>query len=550
MSLLEFYKEWKETQARLELGSSYVNNIIRDRIKLNSRTDVEEHRSWKYVPSYWDYSEQLTRFREHADAHKGRGQKLVGYLKQLPVSLMTSHDMTAEQYAALHEAAFYAPATSKHPMILALIAVRNLSSRGDWEPVDLMVLTKNSDDINYANLYPVQRLHNIHVSTADSNQIAYYPTLKHAVENKPLRTKIGRYLAKYAHLYKIDDKQIKHMADKHAANHLAITNIQLKYIENNDPHGWVDGYRDGPYSCMQFKENVRAYARRGNGLRLALLINGDGETVARCIVRDKDGKPAGYIRIYPDLDSGKEGRLLQDLIAADGYSDCTNLNGVEINVNREGDRYLVPYIDYGNNGTQYADLIDDEYFVIREGGAYELDDTDGIEAPDEDSFRCEVCDDRVSEDETNSTVDYDCVCDDCISARYTLAIVDSYGSREYIRDGDRILCQSDDEYYSREYAENMGMDRCSVSDDWYKAEDLVEDVATSELIHENFAVRLDIWQGQDVSEDSVYTNHDDVTTLSDGKVVHDDEAEVEQANIDMQLSLDFPPTPQPETIAA
>ncbi len=128
--------------------------------------------------------------------------------------------------------------------------------------------------------------HYVHQSTQDPNQIAYYPTIRHLIEGREVRTRPGRYLQQhFADV--LSEKDIRNEANAQA---FYAAPVQLNFVDNDDPDGWEWVYEHGHgfTSCMVYNRDsrylsgglcgenhpVRIYARPGNGLRLAWLGNG------------------------------------------------------------------------------------------------------------------------------------------------------------------------------------------------------------------------------------------------------------------------------------
>jgi hypothetical protein len=192
--------------------------------------------------------------------------------------------------------------------------------------------------------------HFVHQSVDDPCKVAYYPSIKHLLEGREIRTKPGRYLQKY-YSKEIDAGIIRHIANQQVN---AGRPSELHFVEDDDPDGWEWVYEHGHgfTSCMVRRQGhlkkdiehpVRVYAHKGNGLRLAWLGKGykqdDGGVYARTIVRDA-GESSGYVRIYGD-DSA-----IRSALDAAGYSGEVNLSDVRLErIENDEGSILCPYLD-------------------------------------------------------------------------------------------------------------------------------------------------------------------------------------------------------------
>ena len=166
---------------------------------------------------------------------------------------------------------------------------RSKFSTGEWDSVPWVGMT-------WWEMSPYKYLHGVHMSTSNPGNIAYAESGVKREAGRYTSTKAGRYLTKYFG-DKLDEKQIKLWAEKCAASAVPLT---LRFIESNNPAGWVEVYHDGPDSCMsgESSECVGVYAHDKSVLRLAYVERGEAGILGRCIVRE-DTTPKQYIRVYP-----------------------------------------------------------------------------------------------------------------------------------------------------------------------------------------------------------------------------------------------------------
>ncbi len=423
-----------------------------------------------------------------------------------------------------------------------MYAQRVSNFRGDlpvWQAVDVVALhpyrcntfeddaTRDTVWTQYVHLeqihQSIQRLHAIHQSTVDARQIAYYPTLKHMRAQREVRTTLGKYLTKYAEVFRLDERTIKSMAEKYNAIVSARVGWEVAFKEHDDPQGWIDVYSDEIQSCMRGESAVRVYAHELSVLRLAYVKSGNN-AVARCIVRDDDRK--GYLRVYPDPNGHPEGRFLLDSLKTLGYGNEIDLDGVLIQAIEHGSAYVCPYIDSGYNGTQSVDTVrrsGKTYLLVGEG-SYSASNTSGLTNP---SCSCDRCGDAVDEDDT-SYVECDevRVCQDCLDNNYTYAYGRLRHGEDYYREEDCIQANNGNNYVT-EYAHEHDIYECDVDGDWYSLDDMYS--FEEGYVYVNNAIDLD---HKHISSDLDAAHPDYVTTLSDGTVCHSDDEEHYQSEID------------------
>lgn len=374
------------------------------------------------------------------------------------------------------------------------------------------------------NIERIQLLHNLHVSEMNPMQVAYYPTLRHYREDRPVRTSVGKYLNKYKDLFGISERSIKTMAEKYIAKMQARSGWHMEFIEHNDPQGWVRVYGSHKVgSCMRGESAVRVYAHEHSVLRLSYLVDAGGDVIARCIVRDDDNK--GWLRVYPDHNGSAEGRFLLDSLIATGYKDQINLDGVLLDCIEHGDNgYVCPYLDCGAVGAQNVDIVhrhNTSFLLVTESGDYDAAVTGGFVGR---GLTCHCCGDNMSEgDETWIESEEIYVCSYCRDEHYVYA----YGQRyqEYYPIEDCI--EVDGAWYLEETAHHHDVHKCDYDGEWYHADDLY--FFDEGSVHSDDIVTVD---HEHLSEGRYEVHPDYVTTLSDGTTCHDDDEEHYQAEID------------------
>jgi hypothetical protein len=412
---------------------------------------------------------------------------------------------------------------------MAVVANNNFAN-GVWEELDVMGKLHpyvTSNDVDFASyqkshtaFHECNRLHRLHISKEDVNQIAYYPTLKHMREGREVRTRLGRYLTKYQNAFGLTDSQVKSMAEKHTSNMRSRNGWSVEFIEGNNAQGWVDIYdSDDVQSCMRGESAVRVYAHEKSVLRLAYVTSGDDKVIARCIVRDDDKK--GWIRVYPDPNGCAEGRFLMDYLKSNDYPNRTNLNDVLLRHIDTSSGIVCPYIDSGENGDQSVSVEsrDGKMYLVVGGGEFSATETDGY--VNSHQCTCDNCGDSVDEDDlTYIEHDERSVCDHCRGHNYTYA----YGRRyeDYFPEDECI--EVNGAWYWVDTIHHHDIYECEYDGEYYHIDDLVH--TPNGMYHVDRVTRVDHFT------DCEYVYEDKAHTLSDGTTCHEDDADHYQMEID------------------
>lgn len=386
----------------------------------------------------------------------------------------------------------------------------------DWERVDLF-------DLGVRNLNNTMVMHMVHVSTEDATQIAYYPTLDHIRRDRPVRTRLGRYLTEYQSVYGLDEGQIKTISEKYMSKIRAREGWTVGFIEGNDEKGWLSTYNtEHVDSCMKGERAVRVYAHEHSVLRLAYVHDGAG-VVARCIVRD-EGDKTGWLRVYPDPNGYPQGRFLLDYLTTNGYEKRTDLDGVLLQAISYGNGYVCPYLDSGENGEQCVDThqAHGKTFLICGEGDMGASNTNGY-TEDTDDCECSCCGNSCDEDGLTYVESRgDSICESCLED-YRCAIGRQSHSHNWVALDDCVYINGD--WYQTEYLNYHDIYQCDYDGDFYHIDDLA--MTERGYVNTSDAKYID----HPDSEGNDYAHPNDWTKLSDGSICHNDDAERLEAEL-------------------
>lgn len=396
-------------------------------------------------------------------------------------------------------------------------------------------------------------LHHAHISVDDPRLIAYYPSLKHLTESiyagdanlRAVRVKLGKYLTAYRGALNLSEVEVKETVERYNGHLASKVGWKVEFIEHDDPDGWFKVYATkGEFtSCMTGKEAVRLYAHDKSELRLAYIESGNGNLVARCIVRDAE-EATGYVRLYGESEDARV--FLKSWLADNGYPKQTSLDRCLLPLvdadYGDGD-YVCPYIDSGNSSVQMADTATIEgkrYLMIVECGDYKCENTDGTCSiyDDDDYYSCSDCGDRTHQDEITYVERRDSdICDDCISRYYTYAYNGRYVGEEYVRNDDIATWSYDGSEYTQEGLDHFNLALCNYDGEVYPIAEMVETRGFG-AVHGQYVIEVDR-----IDEEYFHSRHvlnDDVHTLSDGSTCHKDDVDIYEAEIANELDEERP----------
>ena len=512
-----------------ELSNNTARNyLIRDHLNQQHRTENIQH--WSHARRSWTteyHPEQQKRGHEIA-----KQKSIVNKIASQDAT--TSEDMEAT-YTYLKYMTYINEQIARKIEPTLFTTLTKL--REEWEGLDIMNKLhpyvndhSNSSHDAYANaqmgFVRMNMLHQIHLSTEDINQIAYYPTLAHMRAGREVRTRLGRYLTKYQQAFKLTDTDIKSITEKHQANMRSRGGWSVEFIEHNDEGGWMTVYDSNDVgSCMKGMDAVRVYAHDKSVLRLAYVKAGE-KIIARCIVREDDAK--GWLRVYPDPNGYAEGRYLLDYLKANGYDQQTSLDGALLRYITEGGSIVCPYIDYGSGGDQCVGVVERNGVKYLEVGRNDYSATNTNGYVEDNSQDCDECGDSTdSDDLTYIEHSGNNVCPCCRDNNYTYA----YGSRYEDFFPEDECVRVNDNWYWRDTIHNHDIGYCEHSGEYYPNDEIVNTYDGD--YHQDYVVSVD----RHTDYEYVYENN--VHTLSDGTTCHEDDADHYQAEIDdAEISAD------------
>ena len=347
----------------------------------------------------------------------------------------------------------------------AVSVARQRFNTGHWtEPVWA--------DCGWSDRHPS---HFVHASRETPGNVAFYPDAEKLEADKLTSMKPGRYLTQF-YGDVLTAEQIKQWANKQ----WAITRpVELKFVGNDDPLGWVWVYENSQSSCMRYnrsnryintnlmgdKHPVTVYAHPENSLALAYMML-PGEVEDRMLNCDTDEYVVGartivntrdktYLRIYGA--SEVQHAAMKEALERAGYaqSDSTLRRETLRLVEVEDGGYLCPYLDGA-------------YACVSAYSSHLLIGDDGVCAhvtcgyvTNARTCCCGHCGEHCDEEAGAYVDSIDAwVCDDCTNRDFVRAI-GRFGDSEIYRETDNgiVYCECNGSYYVTEYLSSnyMGM---------------------------------------------------------------------------------------------
>lgn len=394
-----------------------------------------------------------------------------------------------------------------------------------------------------------QRLeHYLHVSMKDRTKVAYATHYENLAKGNYLATTPGRYLTKWFSNV-LSEADIRAWATRQVALH---TDRTVHFARSASECARV--INDGPNSCMAksfysgndswyrgmchpgraygYSDKRPTWAPDTAVAYITADNQADGHIKARAVCWPERKV---YVRVYGDVEQMQ--RAMTDI----GYQQTERaLVGARIRriEDENGNGYVIPYVDKGvqsGGGSLHAktDASDDKYWRINDEGygvntykGYENkgvtdsidEDDDDEDDDDEDYTTCEDCGARVHNDDTYS-IGYhgDRMVGSCCIDEYTSAI-GLRGNEYYVSNDNVTRCETDGNYYDDDYLSENDIHRCESSGDWYHIDDMVS--TRDGMVAQDHATEL----SHEDDDGNQWAPSDEVTTLFNGDVVHNDDA--------------------------
>lgn len=312
--------------------------------------------------------------------------------------------------------------------------------------------------------------HFCHVSTEQAGKIAFTENAAKGQVDRQLVMSPGRYLNRFFSEH-LDNNAIEGWC---ARLSVQLEEDALKITQDADEIEEV--YVGGPSSCMAHA------ARDFDSLCHPTRVYAGPDTALAYIGSREDAKARSIVwpsrKIYTSI-YGDVSRL-RLLLENAGYTEG-GLNGARIRRIEDGDSFVVPYIDAGD------DLADDGQYLIIGRGSISSENTNGLgHSP----WYCPRCDDDArphdevyyadgsSEEWCYHCYDHHTVYCDHNERRYSDA--ESFVTVHHEHGADTVL-EDDAGDYGAVYVEDRGewwasscCRRCDASGEWFHAEDLTE----------------------------------------------------------------------------
>ena len=378
---------------------------------------------------------------------------------------------------------------------------------------------------------PYYHSHMAHYSVKQKGLLAYQESVSKIERDVQSVMAPGRYLNKFFGSV-LSPEEIKKWSEKFTA--YSDQTLTLKILNNDTFAGtqgelkneWVRLYDEVlvDHSCMRGCDYVRVYGMKGNHLGLAYLEAASGELMCRSIVRFDRGE---YIRSFPytgsstlqKVNENQFARMLED--AGFDSGDLGNIHLLRIEYGC-GDRVVMPYLDGSHHW-------------VEDCGDYMLVGYEGIDAQQQNGYMeidhgmtCDKCGDSGFDEDDMSYVECEGwqVCEDCLNEHYTYA----YGRR---RQGYYPLDECvkvDGDWYYNDTLEYHDIFCCEECGGCFKDDDRAD---AEDLLCTGCVVTLDVEH-----DDYTQARESDTATLSDGRVVHEDDADELQAEINAEEEVD------------
>jgi hypothetical protein len=376
-----------------------------------------------------------------------------------------------------------------------------------------------------------------HESQGDRSKIAYTQNEDKGRRDIQTVTSVGKYLTRH---FDLPDHTIRDLVSRYgsaARFQFVHTTAEMIYHLHRGPKSCMvwdkgngvrcdDGVSRHPYEAYDPKY----------GWHMAVRIEGD-VTMGRalCMTSPMDGVKyfvRSYLRpsnesSYSQTDDGMDTWLKEQGYTKESYW----RDGEKMAYHPARDAFLAPYLD---GGERHVDVNEHErWLVIDSDGSWICENTGGYptnDEEDENSFDCEDCGDRTSDDDGYwiGRGEDTRVCESCLNADYTY-VYGRRGNQYYVHNDNVVYVDSQSESYDEDYlsdneiielecGEYAPMDEAvEINGDWYLMDD--ERICRFEDTDE-YGLTEDGWQC--AQSCNWYSDDCDKFTEYKGERYHDD----------------------------
>jgi len=330
-----------------------------------------------------------------------------------------------------------------------------------------------------------------HISQGDRSKIAYTQNEVKGQKDIQTVTSVGKYLNRH---FDLPDHIIRDLVSRHGSSarfQLVHTTAEMIYHLHRGPKSCMVWSEDHGIKCDDgvTRHPYEAYDPK-YGWHMAVRIEGD-VTMGRalCMTSPMDGVKyfvRSYLRpssesSYSQTDDGMDTWLKEQGYTKEGYW----REGEKLAYHPARDNFLAPYLD---GGERHVDVNEHErWLVIDSDGDWICENTGGYatnDEEDENSFDCEHCGDRTSDDDGYwiGRGEDTRVCESCLNADYTY-VYGRRGNQYYVHNDNVVYVDSQSESYDMDYlddneivelenGEYAPMDEAiEINGDWYTVDD-------------------------------------------------------------------------------
>ena len=396
-----------------------------------------------------------------------------------------------------------------------------------------------------------------HVSQGDRSKIAYTQNEVKGQKDIQTVTSVGKYLNRH---FDLPDHIIRDLVSRHGSSarfQLVHTTAEMIYHLHRGPKSCMVWSQDHGIRCDDgvTRHPYEAYDPK-YGWHMAVRVEGD-VTMGRalCMTSPMDGVKyfvRSYLRpsnesSYSQTDDGMDTWLKEQGYTKESYW----REGEKMAYHPARDNFLAPYLDGGerhvevNAHERWLEIASDGSWICENTGGYATNDEE-----DENSFDCEDCGDRTSDDDGYwiGRGEDTRVCESCLNNDYTY-VYGRRGNQYYVHNDNVVYVDSQSESYDQDYlsdneiielecGEYAPMDEAvEINGDWYLMDD--ERICRFEDTDE-YGLTEDGWQ----CAQSCNWYSEDCTKFTEykGERYHDDyiPQEIADATADKDVADDEP----------